>query len=137
MPSVNGVLETALYVADLDRSIEFYRRLFGFEVMLRDERMCALNVADRQVLLLFKIGGSTRPSQTPGGTIPPHDGRGTLHMAFAIAEAGLGEWQSWLHENGVAIESHVQTERGGHSLYFRDPDGHAIEVATPRLWPIY
>lgn len=137
MPHVNGVLETALYVADLDRSIEFYQRLFGFETLLRDERMCGLNVAGRQVLLLFKKGGSTAPTETPGGTIPPHDADGHIHLAFAIAEDELEAWQNWLAAQGVAIVSQVRTERGGHSVYFHDPDGHVLEVATPRLWPLY
>lgn len=137
MPGVRGVLETSLYVAELERSIAFYQRLFGFSVLLRDERMCGLSVADRQVLLLFGLGGSTAPTETPDGTIPPHDGRGTLHLAFAIETEELALWRQRLGAQGVAIESEVHTERGGHSIYFRDPDGHLLELVTPRLWPIY
>jgi catechol 2,3-dioxygenase-like lactoylglutathione lyase family enzyme len=36
---------------------------------------------------------------------------------------------------GIAIESRITWARGGTSLYFRDPDGHSLEVATPGLWP--
>ena len=137
MPTVGGVLETALYVEDLDRSIVFYQDLFGFEKLLHDDRMAALSVAGRNVLLLFKKGGSTRPTETPGGDIPPHDGSGNLHLAFAIAAEDLERWEQHLGEKGVAIESKVRAPRGGHSLYFRDPDGHCVEVATPGLWAIY
>ena len=28
-------------------------------------------------------------------------------------------------------------ERGGQSIYFRDPDGHLVELATPGIWAIY
>lgn len=135
MPRVNGVLETALYVADLDRSVAFYRRVFGFEPMLHDERMSALRIPGRQVLLLFKEHASTQPTWTPNGTIPPHDGHGTLHLAFAVEAAEIEAWQRRLAEQQVAVESELRTERGGHSLYFRDPDGHLIEIATPQLWP--
>ena len=38
---------------------------------------------------------------------------------------------------GIAIESRVTWERGGVSLYFRDPDGRSVELATPGLWPSY
>ena len=70
-PPVGGVLETALYVEDLTRSREFYQRVFGFATLFADERLCALNVADRQVLLLFKRGTSTQSMPTSGGTILP------------------------------------------------------------------
>src|SRR5205807_144937 len=65
MPSVNGIIETALYVEDLGRSVRFYQGLFGFRTLLEDERLCALSVGDRQVLLLFVRGGSVRPSEAP------------------------------------------------------------------------
>jgi catechol-2,3-dioxygenase len=50
---VGGILETALHVTDLVRSAEFYRRFFGFETLLANERLVALDVAGRNVLLLF------------------------------------------------------------------------------------
>ena len=137
MPAVRGILETSLYVADLERSAAFYQRLFGFSDLIREERMCALNVVDRHVLLLFKVGGSTEPTETPDGTIPPHDGHGTLHIAFAIATEEMDDWRERLHEQGITIESEMHTERGGHSIYFRDPDGHLLEFVPPHLWPIY
>src|SRR5579872_3751603 len=52
--NVTGILETALHVESLERAIDFYRRVFGFEVMAQDRRFCAFNVAGRDVLLLFK-----------------------------------------------------------------------------------
>jgi catechol 2,3-dioxygenase-like lactoylglutathione lyase family enzyme len=126
-----------LYVDDLDRSIQFYQRLFGFAVMNRDERFCALNVAPGSVLLLFRRGGTLSAIETGHGTIPPHDGHGPLHMALAIAEASLAEWEATLAKAGVAIESTVHWPRGSVSLYFRDPDSHLIELATPGLWENY
>jgi catechol 2,3-dioxygenase-like lactoylglutathione lyase family enzyme len=137
MPSVTGVLETSLYVADLRRAVAFYRDLFGFEVLAADERFCGLNVAGRQVLLLFQKGLSSAPSVLPGGTIPGHDGSDRLHLAFAVAAADLPAWEERLGRQGVAVESTVDWPRGGRSLYFRDPDGHLVELATPGLWSIY
>lgn len=136
-PAVTHVLETSLYVADLGRSQQFYQRLFGFECFLRDARMCALGVAEGQVLLLFVHGGSIEPSHTSTGMVPAHDGHGQLHLCFAIAEADLAAWESRLSACAIPIESRVQWPRGGISLYFRDPDGHSLELATPGLWPNY
>jgi catechol 2,3-dioxygenase-like lactoylglutathione lyase family enzyme len=134
-PAVSRILETALYVADLDRAEAFYRRLFSFETMLRDERMCALAVPDSQVLLLFRRGLSARPGQTPFGTVPGHDGHGVLHLAFAIPAGSLQAWGDHLAAAGVAVESRLDWPHGATSLYFRDPDGHSVEIATPGLWP--
>ena len=137
MPGVTHILESALYVADLDRARGFYERLFGWPVFIRDARMAALGVPGSCVLLLFRRGASTEPSPTPFGVIPPHDGRGVQHMAFAIEDAALPEWETRLAEQGVAIESRIAWDSGAVALYFRDPDGHSIELATPRLWPNY
>jgi catechol 2,3-dioxygenase-like lactoylglutathione lyase family enzyme len=134
-PRISHILETALYVADLDVSAGFYRRVLAGEAFLRDQRMCALGLPGGGVLLLFVRGGSATPSDTPVGTIPAHDGGGTLHLAFAIPRGELAAWEAHLTAQDVAIESRITWPRGGTSLYFRDPDGHSVEVATPGLWP--
>jgi catechol 2,3-dioxygenase-like lactoylglutathione lyase family enzyme len=134
-PSVTHVLEVSLYVADLDRAQSFYQRLFGFEAFLRDDRMCALGVPGRQVLLLFRHGGATLPSRTPFGEIPPHDGHGKLHLCFAITEPELPAWSDRLATFAIPVESRLRWPAGGTSLYFRDPDEHSLELATPGLWP--
>ncbi len=135
MPRLTGLLETSLYVSDLDVSSAFYRRVLGFEQFLRDDRMSALGVPGQGVLLLFVRHGSAEPSQTPQGTIPPHDGQGTLHLAFSIPAGELDDWAAHLAGCDVPVESRITWPRGGTSLYFRDPDGHSVEVATPGLWP--
>ena len=137
MPRLSHILETALYVKDLGTSGDFYERVLGFEDLLRDERMRAMGVPGGGVLLLFVLGGSAAPSVTPVGTIPEHDGRGVLHLAFAIPKGELEAWDTHLAQQQVAIESRITWPRGGTSLYFRDPDGHSVEVATPGLWPSY
>lgn len=137
MPNVTGILESALYVADLARSVRFYQDLFGFEQLTGDERMAALDVAGRQVLLLFREGGSTTGRQTSGGFIPPHDSHGHSHLAFSIAADQWEPWLARLAELGVSIESQVDWSRGGKSVYFRDLDGHSIELVTPGCWKTY
>jgi catechol 2,3-dioxygenase-like lactoylglutathione lyase family enzyme len=137
IPPVSHLLETALYVEDLTRSRDFYTRLMGWPVFLEDDRMVALGIPGGAVLLLFVHGGSVQGSDTPAGHIPGHDGRGVLHLAFAIAPDVLEAWAGHLAAQGVAVESRITWPRGGTSLYFRDPDGHSVEVATPGLWPNY
>ena len=137
MPQLAGVLETSLYVEDLERSIRFYLEVMQFQKLVRDERFCALQADQRQVLLLFRRGASTQPVVIAGGTIPSHDGNGQMHLAFAISAQELEPWERWLEERQVVIESKVRWERGGRSIYFRDPDGHLLELVTPGCWAIY
>ena len=117
--------------------MEFYHRVFGFRTLFRDERMAALDVEGRQVLLIFRRGASAAAVETPSGRLPGHDGHGTSHAAFAIDAGELGRWEAWLAQHAIEIEGRMTWERGGDSLYFRDPDGHLLEVATPGLWETY
>jgi catechol 2,3-dioxygenase-like lactoylglutathione lyase family enzyme len=137
MPSINGLIETALYVDDLDRAQAFYQKVLGFKPLYADQRLRAFDVAGRQVLLLFLRGASLQTMTLPGGTIPPHDGSGPIHVAFAVSADELTRWEEHLRAHDIAVEGRTDWKRGGRSLYFRDPDGHLLELATPGLWAIY
>jgi catechol 2,3-dioxygenase-like lactoylglutathione lyase family enzyme len=130
-PKSEGVLESSLYVNDVAVSARFYETIFGFRVISDfGERGCAMRAGERQVLLLFKKGGSR-------DIVSPHDGDGELHVAFAIAASELARWEAWLAENGIGVEERRTWERGGTSVYFRDPDRHLLEIATPGVWSVY
>ncbi len=135
VPRISGVLETSLYVQDLETARAFYMRLFGFETFFCDDRMCAMGVPTSQVLLLFRRGATDTPAPAPGGFIPPHHGEGPLHLCFGIPLQELDAWEAHLTRMGLEIESRLRWPHGGTSLYFRDPDGNSLEVATPGLWP--
>jgi catechol 2,3-dioxygenase-like lactoylglutathione lyase family enzyme len=132
-PAVNGILETSLYVQNVAQSLEFYQRVFGFELIEASDaevtdqtRLCALRAGDRDVLLLFKKGGT-----------PDTDATGSIHVAFGIARSDLAAWEQWLRREGVAIEERKTWKYGAQALYFRDPDGHLLEVVTPGVWSSY
>ncbi len=137
MPALRGVLETVLYVDEIDRAADFYGGVFQLPELYGDARMRAYDVGGRGVLLLFKRGATLKPVETPGGVIPAHDGSGPAHVAFSIAAEEYEAWEKRLIEKNIAIESRVNWPRGGRSLYFRDPDDHVLELATPGLWRGY
>jgi catechol 2,3-dioxygenase-like lactoylglutathione lyase family enzyme len=136
-PHINGIVESCLFSNDLPRSVRFYRDRLGLRLIESGEHLCAFSVADKQVLLIFLCGGMAKPIYMPGGTIPPHEAAGQLHFAFAISKEDFAAWEERLIAQGIRIESKVTWPTGGHSLYFRDPDNHLVELATPGIWEVY
>jgi catechol 2,3-dioxygenase-like lactoylglutathione lyase family enzyme len=138
LPRLDRIVETALYVDELARSRSFYIDILGCEPLLDSARLLALSVAGVSVLLIFQRGATSTPLPTPGGVVPAHGGAGIQHIAFAVRDAeALDAWRLRLEQCGIVIESRVRWQRGGESLYVRDPDGHSIEFITPGLWAIY
>ncbi|MBW8877978.1 MAG: VOC family protein [Acidobacteria bacterium] len=138
MPAIERVLETALYCDDLDRAAAFYRDIMGLRILDAGPRLVAVDAGQASVLLLFKRGATLQGADLgEDGRIPSHDGNGPVHLAFAIRPEELPEWERRLREHGIVVESTVRWERGGTSLYFRDPDGHSVELATPGIWATY
>jgi catechol 2,3-dioxygenase-like lactoylglutathione lyase family enzyme len=137
MPKLDCVLETSIYVDDLDRAARFYENVLGLELLWSDQRFRGYSVGGKSVFLVFRRGATLDTVRMPGGTIPPHDGHGPLHHAFGISAEELQGWEEQLARHGVAIEGRTRWPQGGESVYFRDPDGHLLELATPGLWAIY
>lgn len=137
MPAIDGLLETALYVDDMARSVAFFEDVLGLTAMLRTDRLTAFDAGRQGVLLVFLRGASLDDMPSERGLVPGHDGRGPLHMAFAIAADSFDAWRDRLTGAGVVMRGEMAWPRGGKSLYFEDPDGHVLELATPGLWPNY
>jgi len=137
MPGLDRVVETAIYVDDLARAAAFYEGAMELPVMVSDDRFRAYDIGGASVFLVFRRGATLETVQLPGGTIPPHDGHGPLHLAFGVAADELPAWEKRLTEKGIAIEARTAWPRGGHSIYFRDPDNHLLELVTRGTWKIY
>jgi catechol 2,3-dioxygenase-like lactoylglutathione lyase family enzyme len=130
------VLETCLYVADMQRARAFYEEVMGLAPHFAEDRITGYRLGD-SMLLLFVSGGTLTPVKTPGGEIPPHDGSGPAHFALSIEAGETQAWRDHLARHGVSLESTVHWQKDdADSLYFRDPDGHLVELATPGLWGI-
>lgn len=126
---VARVLETVLYVDDLDAAERFYRDLLGLEVESRKANLFVFFRCGEGMLLLFEPGAARA-----GRTVPSHGADGAGHVCFAVSEHELEAWKARLAAAGVGIEQDVTWPRGGRSFYFRDPAGNSLELATPRIW---
>lgn len=129
MPTILGILESSLYVEDLHRAERFYTEVFDFpRIALDPERHVFFRVGEG-LLLLFRAQ-TTRQ----GDDLPPHGAEGSGHLAFAIAADTYDDWKSHLQSLNIPIEKEVTWPGGYRSLYFRDPDGNLLELATPEMW---
>lgn len=129
MSEIQAIVETALYVDDLDAAEAFYRGVLGLEVLGQEPgRHVFFRVGDG-VLLAFNPESTLK-----GDTLPPHGSRGPGHFALGVRAGSLDEWRKRLEAHGVAVETEVTWPRGGRSLYFRDPAGNSVELVTPGLW---
>lgn len=129
-PRVRRVFETSLYGTDLAALESFYRDVLGLEVLSRfGERGTALRCGEGMLLLFdpeaARAGG--------GAGVPAHGARGPGHVAFAVTLDELAAWRDRLTGAGVDIESEVEWTNG-RSIYFRDPAGNSVELATPGIW---
>jgi catechol 2,3-dioxygenase-like lactoylglutathione lyase family enzyme len=131
MPALECVMESTLYVTDLERGIAFYRDVLGLRLMSEfdDERGAAFAVGPT-VLLLFRADVSLRPHG-----LPTHGATGTGHVAFRVRPEEIPAWREHLRARGVVIEQEHSFDGNPPSLYFRDPDGNLLEIAVASIWP--
>ncbi len=119
MLPITGVYEVAVRVKDLGRAEPFYREVLGLDVGLRDER---------RNWLFLRAGGQA-------GMIVLQEDKGewpTQHFAFTVAEADIENAAAQLRERGIEVSGPIFHEwMPAKSVYFADPDGHALELCAP------
>ena len=96
-----------------------------------DELAAAFRLDDGGVLLIFDPSRAS----APGRPVPSHGAEGAGHVAFSVEDGSLKAWAEALRARGVAIEQEKDWERGGRSIYVRDPAGNSVELVDGDLWP--
>jgi catechol 2,3-dioxygenase-like lactoylglutathione lyase family enzyme len=137
----SAILESALYVTDLDAAETFYREVLGLEVIAKAEGRHIFFRCGVGVLLLFNAE-ATRQAPAPDTKlpVPPHGAVGQGHLCFAATAEEIVRWKAHLEALKIAVEadfdwpSFGKSSGGGRSIYFRDPSGNSLEFAEPRIW---
>ena len=128
--NIKAVIETAIYVDDLQAAETFYRTVLGLAVLGKESgRHVFFQVGEGQVLLVFLAEATLK-----GDPLPPHGTTGPGHVALGIEAEAFDVWRKLLQGHGVAIEKQMEWPRGGKSFYFRDPAGNSVELVTPGVW---
>lgn len=119
MLPIRGLYEVAIRVKDLSKSEAFYRETLGLEVGIRDEprRWLFLRAGGQAGMLVLVEDKGDWPTQ---------------HFAFTVEEGEIEAAATALQQRGVRIEGPVFHEwMPAKSVYFSDPDGHALELCAP------
>lgn len=127
---VSRIIETCLYVEDLEAAETFYTGVLGLSVLSKVEGRHVFFRCGEGMFLLF----NPRRTQQIEGTVPSHGANGAGHVAFALNATDIAAWRAYLHANDIVIEADFAWPHGGHSLYLRDPAGNSVELTTPRTW---
>ncbi|GEO03052.1 bleomycin resistance protein [Adhaeribacter aerolatus] len=124
-----GIKETCLYVSDLARTKEFYHGRLGFELIGEVPGRHVFFRVGSSVLLCF-ISEASEQSKI----LPPHYGQGNLHLAFETAPEDYDSRKAEIEALGIPVELEYDWGHGFKSFYFRDPDGHLLEVVMTGMW---
>ncbi|MFF0307332.1 VOC family protein [Streptosporangium sp. NPDC004379] len=119
-----------LNVSDLDRSRDFYVKVFGFEVVgesgREDRRFAFLGLDGTLVLTLWQQSEGRFATGLPG----------LHHLSFQVpdaeavrrAESVVRELGATLHHDGVVPHGEGASSGG---IFFEDPDGIRLEIFAP------
>lgn len=129
MQQVTQIKETALYVKDLDRTEDFYHGKLELEIISKEDKRHIFFKAGSSVLLCF-MADATKKSET----LPPHYGEGRMHIAFEVPKDKYREIKKWIRKKGIEIEHEQEWGDEYQSFYFRDPDGHSLEIVPAGMW---
>ena len=137
----SAILESALYVTDLDAAETFYREVLGLEVIAKAEGRHTFFRCGAGVLLLFNAEATRQPPAPDAKLpVPPHGAVGQGHLCFAATAEEIVRWKAHLEALKIAVEADFEwpsfgkSSGGGRSIYFRDPSGNSLEFAEPRIW---
>jgi catechol 2,3-dioxygenase-like lactoylglutathione lyase family enzyme len=130
--SIRGFDHWAITVADIERTIAFYRDVLGCGILYEE-----LWREGRIPIVAIRIGANLINVHAAGREVPPHalrptPGSGDFCMRW---DATLEDARALLESHGVPIVAGPVPRPAadgtpGRSLYFRDPDGNLLELLS-------
>jgi catechol 2,3-dioxygenase-like lactoylglutathione lyase family enzyme len=113
-------------VDDVDESIAFYTKLFGFEVLTSAAPAFA-DVKRGSLRLLLSGPKSSAGRPMPDGTKPGPGGWNRIHFLVDDIDAEVVR----LRESGATFRNDVIEGPGGKQILLEDPSGNVVELFQP------
>lgn len=146
MAKILDLHHTSITVADMERSLRFYRDLLGMEFMFERDVdggyiTDIVGYKDLKMKIVFLMGGGEKLEliqylSPKGEAINPESyNSGSAHLAFVVDDAF--EWHKKLTDAGVKIRSAKPVliasgaHKDWHAFYMYDPDGVSLEFMQP------
>jgi catechol 2,3-dioxygenase-like lactoylglutathione lyase family enzyme len=129
MPGIiKGISELALWVSDVERSVEWYVERLGFEVQSHEPGQHAFLGSGDFILVLFnpKMPGTALADEYLARKGEPHGE--VYHVAFRIDRAEMDSVASSLSLAGTPVQGPIDFPTGRRSYFIEDPDEHYIEL---------
>jgi catechol 2,3-dioxygenase-like lactoylglutathione lyase family enzyme len=128
MPPTEGfTVAHFLTVADIERSVEFYSKVFGGEVVSRGDGNAPPYIKIANTWLIVNVGGGPTPDKPTVTLRPPPDPdeiSSFMNIRVADIQACYRLWKS----RGATFLTEPIEKYGETRCYIRDPDGYIIEV---------
>ena len=121
---LEGIDHVALGVRDIEQSVKWYTEVLGFERLYEgmwDGVPTFIGKRNTGIALFPASQDAKSPSTS-------HRELRMLHLAFRANRENFLAAQRELKKRGIEFE--FQDHEISHSIYFRDPDGHALEITT-------
>ena len=121
MVKIQELGHVVLYVQNLERSADFYKKTLGFREISRKQGMAAFSSGrTHHELLLIEVGG-----RVPERKVQP----GLYHIGFKIGDGPLVIKKALLELRKLGVKiigtaDHTVT----HSIYILDPDNNELEL---------
>lgn len=124
------VKETCIYISDLQRTQAFYNEQLGLKIISKVEGRHIFFKAGTSVLLCFIAEKTSQPGQE----LPAHGAHGCIHFALEVKPEDYAAAKKEILGKGIIIAHEQQWKNNQHSFYFRDPDGHLVEIIQAGIW---
>ncbi|MBP2615350.1 VOC family protein [Chryseobacterium jejuense] len=122
---IKNIDHIVLTVSDINKTIEFYTEIMGFEVVTFGDNRKALTFGNQKINLHQK-GHEIEPKAE-------HPTSGSADLCF-IAQTDIHEVMDELKQKNIEIIEGIVDRTGAvgkiRSVYFRDPDQNLIEVSN-------